>query len=158
MLTTQGMYAGLLLLHSYLRWVVLAVALVTLIRTSASASRKRAWEKHDDQFSVALVALADVMLILGLVLWLWLSPLTQVAMSQGLFAGGTLTFFTVAHPVSMLVAIVLLHLGRVRLKKSPDTSARHAQWRRSVAVFLGLTLLAIPWPWLEWGRPLVRLP
>jgi hypothetical protein len=153
------MYAGLLLLHSFLRWVVLAVALVTLIRTSASASRQRAWEKPDDQFSVALLGLGHVMLILGLVLWLWLSPLTQVAMSQDqVFAGGTLTFFTVAHPVSMLVAIVLLHLGRVRLKKSPDTSARHAQWRRSVAVFLGLTLLAIPWPWLEWGRPLVRLP
>lgn len=153
------MYAGLLLLHSFLRWVVLAVALVTLIRTSASASRQRAWEKPDDQFSVALLGLGHVLLILGLVLWLWLSPLTQVAMSQGqVFAGGTLTFFTVAHPVSMLVAIVLLHLGRVRLKKSPDTSARHAQWRRSVAVFLGLTLLAIPWPWLEWGRPLVRLP
>lgn len=152
------MYAGLLLLHSYLRWVVLAVALVTLVRTSASASRKLSWTKLDEQFTVALVGLADLMLLLGLALWLWLSPLTQVAMSQGLFSGGTLTFFAVAHPVTMLVAIVLLHLGRVRLKKSADTPARHAQWRRSVAVFLGLVVLAIPWPWLEWGRPLVKLP
>ena len=152
------MYAGLLLLHSWLKWAVLAVALVTLVRTSANVSAKAAWAKADDQFSVALVGLADLMLLLGLVLWLFLSPLTQVAMSQGLFSGGTLTFFSVVHPVAMLAGITLLHVGRVRVRKSPDTFERHAQWRRAVLVFLAFVVLAIPWPWLEWGRPLARLP
>lgn len=153
----RGMLTGLLLLHSLVRWALLAVALVTLVRTSSSLSGKRAWSKEDDQFSVALVGLGDLQLLVGLVV-MGLSALPKVAVSQGLFSNETLTFFTLVHPLAMVVAIVLLHLGRVRLKRAPEGFARHGLWRRTTAVFLGMAVLAIPWPWLAWGRPLMSLP
>jgi hypothetical protein len=151
------MYLGLLLLHSYLRWVVLVVGGVTLVRTSAARNAKLAWASQDDQFSLALATLADVQLLVGLLL-LALSPSTRVAVSDGPFSSATLTFFSLVHPVAMLAATAWLHVGRVRLKRSPVDPERHARWRRTTLSFLALLVLAIPWPTLIWGRPLFRVP
>ncbi|MBL8909544.1 MAG: hypothetical protein JNM17_02465 [Archangium sp.] len=152
------MFSGLLLLHSWLRWLVLIVALVTLIRTSANRNTKAPWAKLDDQFSLALVGLADLQLALGLVFWMGLSPTTQVAFAQGLFSQTTLTFFALVHPIAMIAAIAWLHVGRVRLKKSPDSPERHGLWRRTTLTFIAIIVLAIPWPSLVWARPLFRIP
>lgn len=152
------MFSGLLLLHSWLRWVVLAVALVTLIRTSANRTAKAPWSTLDDRFSLGLVGLADVQLMLGLVFWLGLSPTTQVAFAQGVFSQSTLTFFALVHPIAMIAATLWLHVGRVRLKKSPDDPERHGRWRRTTLSFVAILVLAIPWPSLTWARPLFRVP
>ncbi|MFT3711660.1 MAG: hypothetical protein QM817_28820 [Archangium sp.] len=152
------MYTGILLLHSYARWVVLAVALVTLVRTSASNSAKAAWTPLDDKFSLALVGLADLQLLIGLVLWLFVSPITQIAFHDGMFTGEAVTFFALVHPVAMIAAVAWLHVGRVRLKKLPVATERHGRWRRSTIAFLGLVVIAIPWPSLIYGRPLFRIP
>lgn len=151
-------YTGLLLLHSYLRWVVLVVAVVTLVRTTASNRATAPWAKLDDQFSLALVGLADLQLLLGLAMWLFLSPTTQVAFHDGIFSSTALTFFALVHPLAMIAAIGWLHVGRVRLKKLPEGPARHDRWRRTTIAFLGLVVLAIPWPSLIYARPLFRVP
>ena len=152
------MFSGLLLLHSWLRWGVVIVALVTLVRASANRSAKAPWAQLDDHFSLALVGLADLQLVLGLTFWMGLSPTTQIAFAQGVFSQTTLTFFALVHPVAMIAGILWLHVGRVRLKKSPDSPERHALWRRTTLTFLAIIVLAIPWPTLEWARPLFRIP
>jgi hypothetical protein len=55
----------------------------------------------------------------------------------------------------MLIAITVAHLGRVRSKRKTGP-ARSRSVAITQAVWLVLTLLAIPWPGLDVARPLLR--
>jgi hypothetical protein len=104
------------------------------------------------------VSTLDLQLLLGLALYVWLSPLTSVAMQDFGSAMGNpvLRFWAVEHLTGMMVAIVLAHIGRVRVRKATDSVRRH----KLAAVFAGLALLAIlatiPWPGTAAARPLLR--
>jgi hypothetical protein len=55
----------------------------------------------------------------------------------------------------MLVAIIVAHIGRVLVRRAPAAPQKH----RRAAIWFGLSLLiiliAIPWPFLSYGRPLL---
>ena len=136
------MYGPLLFVHSWVRWVVLALFVVALLPSDRKL-RLRA---------VALVSAVDLQVLLGLTLWLFSSPLTHLAFSQRLlFTGAPFTFFGLFHPVVMLVALTWLHVANVRLR----TGGSRTTWQRSVFGALVLVLLAVPWPVWSFGRPLV---
>ncbi|MBL8955062.1 MAG: hypothetical protein JNK82_30075 [Myxococcaceae bacterium] len=136
------MYELLLTVHSSLRWAVLVLLVVQLLAGPRWA-RGPFW----------LVLVADLQVTLGAVLWLFVSPLMHLAVSQGLlFSGGLFTFFGLFHPTVMLVALTWLHVGKVRLKRSQDWRC----WRNDVRVAFALILLAIPWPFWSFGRALFR--
>jgi hypothetical protein len=67
-----------------------------------------------------------------------------------------LRFFAVEHVFGIIVALVLAHRGRARVKAVADPVAKH----RIAAIFFVLALLAIlasiPWPGMPTGRPLLR--
>lgn len=63
-------------------------------------------------------------------------------------------FFAIEHMVSMLIAIVLITIGRGVGKKniSPERKHKKSFWMFLIA--LVLILVAIPWPFREVARPL----
>ena len=67
-----------------------------------------------------------------------------------------LRFWAVEHVFGMLIGIVLVHIGRSRIRKAQTDRKRH----RTAALFYGLALVAIaaaiPWPGLPNARPLFR--
>jgi hypothetical protein len=67
-----------------------------------------------------------------------------------------LRFFVVEHLTGMIIAIALAHIGRSKVRKATEASARH----RFVLIFVGLAmvalLLSIPWPGMPGGRELFR--
>ena len=73
------MYTALLLLHSWLRWLVLIAAVFVLIRAIAGMAGARPWSRAIESnlklFSISL----DVQLLLGLILYAGLSPFTRAA-------------------------------------------------------------------------------
>jgi hypothetical protein len=66
-----------------------------------------------------------------------------------------LRFWAVEHVLGMVIGLVLVHVGRVRIRRV-DSLRRH----RTAAIFFGLALLvmlaSIPWPGTPTGRPLLR--
>jgi len=129
------MYPYLLMAHSLVRWVVLALGLLaaySLLRPGAG--------RRVAPFVIAL----DVQLILGAVLWLWLSPLTST--HGGVLADPDARHFTVAHPGVGISAVLLAHTGNVFLKKG------FPQARLLVFLAVVSVLVAVPW-----DRPLLRL-
>ena len=155
------MYGSLLFAHSWVRWALLGLGVLTLVTTSFGAASERAWSRSDERLAGALLGLADLQLLLGLVLWLFVSPLTELAFSQRLiFKGAPFTFFALVHPVVMLGALFFLHLRRAQLKKQP-TPSPHARWRTATLIWLTLVVLVVPWPFwsfdgLRIGRELFR--
>jgi hypothetical protein len=128
------MYPTVLLFHSWLRWLVILFAVWTV----ADAARGRARGRAGLFFTVAL----DVQLLLGVLLYVALSAVTQAALADmaGAMRNPTWRFWSVEHPG---------HVGRVAARRG----------RTALAWFV-LALLAIlaatPWPFLSHGRPLFR--
>jgi hypothetical protein len=141
------MYGIVLIIHSWLRWAVLAAGLAAVARGGAQGSSTGRW----------FVILLDVQMLLGLLLYFVLSPFTTAALGDFGAAMKTpqLRFFAVEHVFGMVIAITLAHIGAAKIKKAP------AERRDRLAmIFFGLALVAIlasiPWPGMPAGRPLFR--
>jgi hypothetical protein len=144
--------------HSYMRWAVLALACAVVAATAVGASRKLAWTRVHERVHVALVGATDLQFTLGLLLYLWLSPFVR-----GFFAdpgsamkNPVLRFFGLEHVLAMVVAVAVLHVGRTRSKRSAEARLRHRRALVSTLIALLLFAIAVPWPFLPYGRPLVR--
>jgi hypothetical protein len=152
------MYDFVLLAHSWLRWLVLLAALMAVARAVSGVSTRRPWTPVDERAGFWLTAALDLQLLIGLVLYIFLSPVTRSAFVDMAAAmrEAPIRFFAVEHPVGMIVAIALAHVGRARARKAADSESRHKQ----ALVFFGLALLvillSIPWPIGPGARSLFR--
>jgi hypothetical protein len=150
------MYRAVLFGHAYLRWFVLLVALVVLVRTFLGWRGRREWLPADEKLHVALVAGVDLQFLLGLILYV-LSPITRAFLSDAGTAmkDPILRFFGVEHLVGMLIAVTLFHIGRAVSKKAAG-AARHKKVFTFTLAAAVVAFLAIPWPSRPYGRPLFR--
>lgn len=151
-------YGFVLLVHSYLRWLIVFAAILVLARAFTGKSRGREWSEKDERGHAALVGLTNVQFLLGLLLYLVLSPITSAFFSgmPGSMKDTVLRFFGVEHVIAMLASIALLHIGRARSKRASTGTRRHSiVWRWTLASSV-LLLAGIPWPFLKSGRPLLR--
>ena len=149
----------MLVAHSWLRWVVLAAALVALVRSAAGWSGTRPWTPADDRAGLIFSAALDLQVLIGLLLYFLFSPLMATIRQHAGEAMGNdaMRYWLVEHPFGVIVAVVLTHVGRVRVRKATDAARKH----RLVVIFFGLALIALavslPWPGTATGRPLFRL-
>jgi hypothetical protein len=151
------MYAIVLTIHSWLRWIVLLAGVVAFLRSAVGASRRTRWTPADDRTGFWFTIVLDTQVLLGLVLYVFLSPFTRAAfgdLGEAMRNSG-LRFWAIEHTFGMIIGVALAHVGRVRARKT-DSLRRH----RVVAIFFGLALVAIaasiPWPGMPAGRPLLR--
>ncbi|XXT21647.1 hypothetical protein WME94_08805 [Sorangium sp. So ce429] len=153
-------YSIVLLLHSWLRWAVLLLGLATLVRSARGWAQRRPWTAADRKLGAAFVGSLDLQLLLGLVLYVALSPLTpkSLAALKAAMPVPALRFFAVEHVFGMVLALVVAHIAWARAKRASDPTARHRRMALGVLFALLIVLAAIPWPSLPHGRPLLRLP
>jgi hypothetical protein len=142
-------YSLTLVIHSWLRWAVLAAGLAAALRGGSDRA-----DTGGKWFTILL----DVQFLLGLLLYFALSPITGAALEDfgAAMRVPQLRFFAVEHTFGMVIAITLAHIGRARLRK-----AAPAKRGRTALIFYGLALVvilaSIPWPGMPAGRPLFRL-
>jgi hypothetical protein len=137
------MITGIQHLHSTLRWVVLILLVLTLIR---------AWTNRSGSFSVQQAKLGlftmisiHVQLLLGLVLYVqkgWMAKLGDSSI-MGVTRD---RFFTVEHPAGMLIAIVFGTLGHSLVKRASDDAVKYRRQLIYFGIALILILASIPWP------------
>ena len=141
------MNTGLLHLHNLLRWVIL----ITLILSIAKLMTKQDALKT----SKILLISAHTTLVLGLYQYFF-GPVGFQLISQA--AGGMKEvmkdaagrFWAVEHILSMVIAIVLITIGRIKYKKGGKPSTTSTFY----LIALLLILSAIPWPFRAGiGRP-----
>lgn len=144
-----------LLLHSWLRWVVVAAALVALGRALHGTATRREWAPADTRAGLVFTICLDVQVLVGFVLYLLVNPLA--AGMAGTMKDATLRFWAVEHALMMVAALALAHAG-MALARRRQGVARF----RAAALLWGLAVLsvvaAVPWPLHAVGRPLLRLP
>jgi len=153
--TSALMYSGVLFVHSWIRWVVILLGVLATAR--ALGARGRPWTAADDRPGLFFTIAFDVQFLIGLCLYLFISPNTASAMQNAgaAMANAQARFWLVEHPFGMIAALVLAHIGRVRVRKGFGDRRP-----RTAALFYGLATLILlitqPWPGLPYGRPLFR--
>ena len=135
------MYSILNTLHSYNRYLLLAALVFVLYRSISGWLGKKPYEKADNAAEAALVGFSHLQLLLGLILYAGVSPYTQAAFADMGAAMKTpmLRYFAVEHIAAMLIAWVLIQMGRTLSKKAVDDNSKH----RKVAVYTGIATLII---------------
>ncbi len=141
------MYTGLLHLHNTLRWLVILVALVTLLKYFMGWFSQKNWKKTDTILGIVFTSIMDLQLLVGIILYFFVSPITEAAFQDfgAAMKNADLRFYAVEHVSMMLIAVVLVHIGHARSKKSKTDRKKFG----NALVFYGIAYLiilaAIPW-------------
>ena len=151
------MYVLTLLAHSYTRWAVLITVLLVSVRCARGWAQGREWTRADELAHKALMVAVNWQFTLGVIMYLFLSPNSRVFFTHFKLGYGdpTLRFFGLEHPLAMLTAVSLVHFGRERSGKRSGMERHRTAFRWTIAALL-VFAIAIPWPFLKYGRPLVR--
>ena len=153
------MYETLLLIHSWMRWAIVVAVLYFFVNCLAGSLRKKLWSPNDQHFIWAFNQLFGFQVVFGIIIWLALSPFTKAGFKTPItILENPVTFFwTIRHPVTMLLAMAAFQIGETRAKKtSPEK--KHKLFAITFAVLILLIASAIPWPGLAYGRTFFRWP
>jgi hypothetical protein len=121
---------------------------------------KKEWTALDSRLGVVLSSSADLQMLLGLILYIFLSPFTQAVFKDfgAAMSDPLRRYWGVEHIVMLFAAVALIHVGQAMAKRAE--AALKYKW---AGIFFGLAalamLVAIPWPFLAVGngRPWMRL-
>lgn len=105
------MYSFLFMAHSGWRYLALLALIVAVVKYLMGWLGNGGWGKLDRQIGLITSIVIDIQLLLGLILW---------AVGAGMGLVGANITRTVEHPVWMLIAIVVMHIGWSRTKKAAD--------------------------------------
>ena len=132
--------------HSGLRWLVLGLLLYAIF--NAIGKNKSSYEKKDKMVNLFAMISLHIQLLLGLILY-FISP--KVSFASGWMKDAALRFYGMEHLIGMLIAIVIVTIGR----KIAEKQELPAQKNKKIAIWytLGLVLIiaSIPWPFRGLG-------
>lgn len=151
------MQTTVLVLHSLLRWAVLLFGLLTVMNAFSGYTRKRVFTESDNKSNLLFMIFCDIQLLLGLILYVqngWFDRLKNFASIKSI---PDQRFFAMEHLSMMILAWILVHVGRATVKRAATDQAKH----KRMLIFFGLAfvliLASIPWPFREaLARPWFR--
>lgn len=143
------MYEVLLHLHSLLRWVILVLAVVAILKSYSGMTAGRAFTAGDKKVGLFLMISAHTTLLVGIYLYLagpWgLANIRNLGFGE-VMKNNVYRFYAVEHVFGMLVAIALITIARGASKKNIPDAAKHKRTFWLVLVALLIILVTIPWP------------
>lgn len=141
------MYTFLIFIHSWLRWILLILGLIVIIKSYIGWFGDKKYLKSDNTMSLILVSLFHIQLILGLLLYFIYSPIVKSAFQDfGMsMKDSQLRYWAVEHIFIMLFSIVIAQIGRMRIKKAHSAINKHRNSAIYFTLAFILILSRIPW-------------
>ena len=141
------MYTFILAVHNIMRWIVIVLAIIALVRAYWGWFGKREWSLTDRKVGMYFSISIDVQLLLGLILYFGLSPITRAAIQNigAAMAEAGLRFFALEHLFVMLLAVIVVHIGTALSRKADDSMAKHR--RAAIWFTLAVLLIIVGMPW-----------
>jgi hypothetical protein len=115
----------LLIGHSHLRWLVLLVAVLAVVKFAVGWLRGSEFKGMDRGLAAGFSGAMDVQATLGLILFIWMGV-----------AGMGFPMYRIEHAVTMIIAAVVAHLP-ARWKNAAD----NIRFRNTLFCILGALLL-----------------
>lgn len=139
----------LLVLHNLIRWLILIFAFWTIIRAISGLTVKREYTSTDSRSNFFFMLGMDIQLLIGMILYFtngWFESLKNMGESM---KDPMVRFFTMEHSVMMIIAWILVHAGRISVKKATNSNAKFKKTLLFFGIALLIILIAIPWPFRE---------
>ncbi len=143
-----------LILHSLFRWAVLIFGLWTLVNALTGFFSKRTFSSNDNRSNLLFMISCDIQLLIGLILYFfngWFERLKDLGNNM---KDANSRFFTMEHMSVLIIAWVLVHIGRASVKKAQTDPAKHKRMLIFFGIALLLIFISIPWPF----RQLIERP
>lgn len=147
-----------LVLHNIVRWAILIFGLWTVLNALTGVMSKRPFSGADNKSNLFFMIFCDIQLLLGLVLFFSNSWFDKMKDNMGaVMKSGYDRFFIVEHSMIMILAWILVHVGRTAVKRAPNDAAKHKKMLLFFGLAFLLILISIPWPFREIiNRPYFR--
>ncbi len=146
------MFSVLLQVHSILRWVILLLLTLSILQSFVGWIKRRELREGDAKLWLFTMISVHTTLLIGLILLFFGR---YGILSSGLPEGVNLMrdkfyrFFWVEHPVGMLIATVLITLGRGMVKKQITDPLKYKKAFWYFLIALLIILITIPWPFRD---------
>jgi hypothetical protein len=140
------------IVHNILRWAVLLFGLWTLINALTGVFSKRNYTNNDNKANLFFMISCDIQLLVGLVLYfngMWFDSLRSNTAEVMKNAG--MRFFSMEHSLMMIIAWLLVHIGRSMVKRSDIDAQKHKRSLIYFGIALVIILAMIPWPFRQVG-------
>jgi hypothetical protein len=151
------MYHGLLDLHNLLRWIIIILGIIAIYKSFAGMTNNKPFTNADKKIGLFFMISAHITLLVGLYQW-FAGPWGLQNIKNSGFAAvmkdPVYRFFAVEHMTGMIIAIILITIGRGVSKKNISDLAKHRKtfWFFLIAIII--ILISIPWPFRAGiGRP-----
>jgi hypothetical protein len=144
-----------LLMHNILRWAVLLFGVWTVVNATTGVLTKRYYTGTDNKVNLFFMIACDIQLLIGLVLFFnngWFTMLKEN--TKAVMKDGNLRFFALEHFLMMIIAWLLVHVGRTMSKRADTDAAKHKKSLIYFGIALVIILAMIPWPFRAFGRAL----
>ncbi len=131
------METALLHTHSTFRWLAVIFLVLAIIKALSGWLGKKDYTKSDNLIAILLLSFTHLQLVVGLAIYFinsWYSQMSNMGNSE-------VRFWAMEHGLTMLIAITLITLGRVKSKKATDSIEKH----KKGAIFYIIAFVLILW-------------
>ncbi len=151
------MYTFILGLHNLLRWIIIVLLVINIIRHFAAIQRP--FTAIDKKLGLWVMIAAHIQLLLGLFEWFAGAFGLHSFINNGaaeVMQNGTERFFAVEHTISMIIAIALITIARGIFRKQITDGKKHRRCILLYILALVIIIAMVPWPGMEGiGRSLI---
>lgn len=148
------MYTGSLHLHSLIRWVMFALLLVLIYKSFKGRRGGLVFTELDRKMALFLFIFTNIQSIIGGYQWFTggygLHVFDSLSFGE-VMKNRTFRFFSIEHPIGMLIAIILITVGYSKSKRATTDQGKWAALYWPLFFALIVLLISIPWPFREVG-------
>lgn len=128
------MNTGLLHLHSLLRWVIVITLFISIVKTFSG--------NKPIGISKVLLISSHTTLLIGLYQYFFGNMGVKLFQQTGVMKDAVLRFWAVEHMAGMILAIALITIGHISLKKTDNTKKTAILYLIAFIIIIA----SIPWP------------
>ena len=141
-----------LIIHSILRWVVLLFGFWAVLSALFAVISKRKYNSSNNKVSLFFMTSCDIQLLMGLILYFTGMWFEKVKSGMGAVMKDPVErFFAVEHAMMMIIAWLLVHVGRSMVKRADTDAQKHRRTLIYFGIALVIILAMIPWPFRQSG-------
>ncbi|TVR78191.1 MAG: cytochrome B [Chitinophagaceae bacterium] len=147
------MYTGLLHTHALLRYVVLILLIVVIVRTLSGWLSGKPFKIIDDKLSLYAFISVHVQLLIGLILY-FISPRVNWAAyeTSEIMKDTEMRYWHIEHISVMIIGIAVITVGRILAKKALTEVKKHKLTFIFYTIGLIIILSRIPFPFTTVSR------
>lgn len=151
-------YNFTLFLHSWNRWLIIVAGIFVIAAAIKGISGKTEYSASQRKWSLIFISSLHLQLLVGLLLYFVLSPITLTALSNfgAAMKDADLRYWAVEHAFVNILAIAAAQTGSILVKRAANNAGKHKRTLIWTGIAMLLILVMIPLGILGPERPWFR--